>query len=219
MEIESQFELFQKEISDDFELREEIRTTVRELEQKAREILTVMQKIHQANGVAKIGEFCGKSREFFGDVKKSYSNLAKKIPAKEYFKYHDNFRFVNQRLAQLAALIIYLESEKMASREEVAKMMGVAVKREDGFHLDLEDYLTGLLYLAGDLARFAVNCVTCGEYERPVKIAAFICELDSGFRLLNLKNDALRKKFDGLKYEVRKVEEVLYDLSIRGLKK
>ncbi len=27
----------------------------------------------------------------------------------------------------------------------------MAVKREDGFHLDLEDYLTGLLYLAGDL--------------------------------------------------------------------
>ena len=39
------------------------------------------------------------------------------------------------------------------------------------------------------------------------------------FRLLNLKNDNLRKKFDGIKYDLKKVEEVVYDLSIRGLNK
>ncbi len=39
----------------------------------------------------------------------------------------------------------------------------------------------------------------------------------SGFRLLNLKNDGLRKKFDSLKYDLKKVEEVVYDLSIRNL--
>ena len=41
----------------------------------------------------------------------------------------------------------------------------------------------------------------------------------SGFRLLNLRNDGLRKKFDSLKYDMKKVEEVVYDLSIRGLLK
>lgn len=51
-----------------------------------------------------------------------------------------------------------------------------------------------------------------------MKIAKFVAELDTGFRLLNLKNDALRKRFDGLKYDLKKVEEVVYDLSIRGLK-
>ena len=37
--------------------------------------------------------------------------------------------------------------------------------------------------------------------------------------MLNLKNDNLRKKFDGIKYDLKKVEEVVYDLSIRGLNK
>ena len=37
--------------------------------------------------------------------------------------------------------------------------------------------------------------------------------------MLNLKNDALRKKFDSIKYDLKKVEEVVYDLSIRGLNK
>lgn len=67
-------------------------------------------------------------------------------------------------------------------------------------------------------SRLAVNAVTAGYYSRPVRIARFVGELDSGFRLLNLKNDFLRKKFDGLKYDLKKVEEVVYDVTIRGLR-
>ena len=51
-----------------------------------------------------------------------------------------------------------------------------------------------------------------------MRISRFVAELDSGFRLLNLKNDALRKRYDGLKYDLKKVEEVVYDITIRGLK-
>lgn len=64
----------------------------------------------------------------------------------------------------------------------------------------------------------AVNSVTYGDYNRPINISKFVTELNAGFRLLNLKNDSLRKRFDALKYDVKKIEEVVYDLSIRGLK-
>lgn len=59
--------------------------------------------------------------------------------------------------------------------------------------------------------------MTSGDYHRPVRIAKFLGDLDAGFRLLNLKNDSLRKRFDGLKYDLKKVEEVVYDVTIRGL--
>lgn len=76
-----------------------------------------------------------------------------------------------------------------------------------------------LLWCLLSQARLAVNSVTAGDYSRPLRISTFINELDSGFRLLNLKNDSLRKRYDGLKYDVKKIEEVVYDLSIRGLNK
>ncbi|KAG7248038.1 hypothetical protein CRUP_025424 [Coryphaenoides rupestris] len=72
--------------------------------------------------------------------------------------------------------------------------------------------------MASELSRLVVNSVTAGDYSCPLRISTFI-ELDSGFRLLNLKNDPLRKRYDGLKYDVKKIEEVEYDLSIRGLSK
>ena len=64
-----------------------------------------------------------------------------------------------------------------------------------------------------------MNCVTNGDLQRPMKIQVFLQEVLEGFRLLNLKNDNLRKKFDSIKYDMKKVEEVVYDLSIRGLVK
>jgi predicted translin family RNA/ssDNA-binding protein len=73
------------------------------------------------------------------------------------------------------------------------------------FHLDLEDYLQGLLQLASELARYAINSVVAGDNDCPFRIAAFLGDLDAKFRLLNLKNDALRKRFDALKYDVQKV--------------
>lgn len=84
--------------------------------------------------------------------------------------------------------------------------------------MDIEDYLMGLLQLASELSRFATNSVTLGDYERPLSISRFVADLNGGFRLLNLKNDGLRKRFDALKYDVKKIEEVVYDISIRGLR-
>jgi hypothetical protein len=50
-----------------------------------------------------------------------------------------------------------------------------------------------------------------------VQIGNFIKDLFAGFQLLNLKNDILRKRSDGIKYSVKKVEDVVYDLSLRNL--
>ncbi|TMW40049.1 hypothetical protein DOY81_014870 [Sarcophaga bullata] len=58
--------------------------------------------------------------------------------------------------------------------------------------------------MASELSRFATNSVTMGDYDRPLQISRFMADLNSGYRLLNLKNDALRKRFDALKYDVKK---------------
>lgn len=84
--------------------------------------------------------------------------------------------------------------------------------------MDIEDYLLGVLQLASELSRFATNSVTLGDYERPLQISRFLADLSAGFRMLNMKNDGLRKRFDGLKYDVKKIEEIVYDISIRRLR-
>ncbi|XP_033105675.1 translin-like [Anneissia japonica] len=215
--VQEIFSSFNDYLTTDHDIREEIRISVRVLEQTAREIMTLLQSIHQRDGLKQIPAICGKSREKFESVKSSYADLAGKFPIENYYKFHDHWRFVTQRLIFLSALTTYLETETLITREETAKLFGVEVQRGNGFLLDLEDYLHGLLMLSSELSRLAVNSVTAGDYERPLKISSFLGEVNTGFRLLNLKNDSLRKKFDSLKYDIKKVEEVVYDISIRGL--
>ncbi|KAH7280032.1 hypothetical protein KP509_37G049300 [Ceratopteris richardii] len=89
--------------------------------------------------------------------------------------------------------------------------------KDDDFGLDLEDYLVGLCNFSSELPRYVVNQVTSGDYDCAKRVSAFLSDLYAAFRMLNLRNDLLRKRFDGMKYDLKKVEEVLYDVKIRGL--
>jgi len=80
-----------------------------------------------------------------------------------------------------------------------------------------EDYLHGVITAINELSRLAVNAVTLGDFEAPLRISVFAKEVFTGFSMLNLKNDQLRRRFDSLKYDIKKIEEVVYDVSLRKL--
>ncbi|MCJ1462185.1 hypothetical protein MMC07_000785 [Pseudocyphellaria aurata] len=101
--------------------------------------------------------------------------------------------------------------------EEVGEILEVNLKDRDAFHLTIEEYLQALISLIEELARLAVNSVTLGDYQRPIQISQFIKDVHAGFQILNLKNDSLRRRSDSIKYNVKKVEDVVYDLSLRDL--
>jgi predicted translin family RNA/ssDNA-binding protein len=78
----------------------------------------------------------------------------------------------------------------------------VNLKDKDAFHLTIEEYLLALVSLIEELARLARNSVTLGDFRRPLQISQFIKDVHAGFQILNLKNDILRKRVDGIKYRV-----------------
>ncbi|XP_042899413.1 translin [Parasteatoda tepidariorum] len=212
------FSVYQKHMEEEENLRETIRTQVKEMEQLSREIITLLQGVHKPKGLSQLSELCDKARRLFDTVRSQYVGLQKLIPVDEFYRYHEHWRYVTQRLIFSAAFIVFLESGKLLTREVAAEYLGISCNPADGFHIELDDFLLGLLLLAEELSRLSLNCATHGDYKKPVQIAEFVSEMNVGFRLLNLKNDLLRRKFDGLKYCLKKVEEVVYDLSIRGLK-
>lgn len=77
--------------------------------------------------------------------------------------------------------------------------------------------------------------MTAQNFSLPVKIAGFVNDIfasyslvsssvsrimmaaGSNFHQLNLRNDGLRRKFDSLKYDLKRCEDVVYDLTLRRL--
>ncbi|KLO89016.1 translin [Fusarium fujikuroi] len=110
---------------------------------------------------------------------------------------------------------------RLLTLEQVGEVFQVPtnLKDRDAFHFTIEEYLLSLTDLTNELARLAPNAVTLGDFELPLVISGFIKDLFAGFQLLNLKNDILRKRADAVKYDVKRVEDVVYDLSLRGLVK
>lgn len=95
--------------------------------------------------------------------------------------------------------------------------MPVNLKDKDAFHVTIEEYLLAMTDITEELSRLSMNSVTMGDIDLTLRISGFIKDLFAGFQLLNLKNDTLRRRVDGVKYHVKKVEDVIYDLSLRNL--
>ncbi|XP_065269177.1 translin isoform X2 [Emys orbicularis] len=152
MSVSEMFITLQGVLTADQDIREEIRKVVQTLEQTAREILTLLQGVHQGAGFQDIPKKCQKAREHFGAVKTQLASLKTKFPADQYYRFHEHWRFVLQRLVFLAAFVVYLETETLVTREAVTEILGIEADRERGFHLDIEDYLSGILTLASELA-------------------------------------------------------------------
>ncbi|KAI4108553.1 MAG: hypothetical protein L6R37_000989 [Teloschistes peruensis] len=86
--------------------------------------------------------------------------------------------------------------------QKLERQVPINVKDRDIFHITTEEYLHALISLIEELARLAVNSVTLGDYQRPLQISKFVKDLHAGFQILNLKNDALRRRSDAIKYNV-----------------
>nr|CAB3267298.1 translin-like [Phallusia mammillata] len=203
-------------LGDEHRFKDKVRDVVQDLEQCYRALEVVFQGMHRKKNKTSI---CSEGRIVLDDAKNKYKQLIDLLSDKQYYRYLHLWQGVTGKLSYASCLIVYLESNQLATRETVAEMLGIKANAENGFHLCLDDYLCGLLFLAGELSRWSVNCVTIGDTKEPLRIFEFVGKIDSGFRLLNLKNDFLRKRYDGLKYDMKRIEQVVYDLSIRGINK
>ena len=79
-----------------------------------------------------------------------------------------------------------------------------------------EDYLSGLCDLTGELVRKAVYDVIHKKFDEAEKIKDLVHEIYGEFLKLNLRNGELRKKSDAIKWNLKKLEEVMYDISMKG---
>ena len=79
-----------------------------------------------------------------------------------------------------------------------------------------EDYLSGLCDLTGELGRKAIYDVIHKNYAEAERIKELVHDIYGEFLKLHLRNGELRKKSDSIKWNLKKLEEVMYDVSMKG---
>ncbi|KAF8511581.1 Translin [Gautieria morchelliformis] len=212
--------LLTKLLDKDVELGEKLRDQGTELEKKTRAIVGLLNKIHSTPSQS-IPALVDTARPMLADCQASTAAIAALIPPHQFWRFIILFHSISLSIIQsavfTAALVEYLSTGDLLSLPRASEILGIKEEWKDRLYLQAEDYLLGLISLVNELSRYCVNVVTMGNHEEPIRISNFVKDMFAGFSMLNLKNDLLRRRFDSLKYDIKKIEEVVYDLSLRRL--
>ncbi|MEK6968024.1 MAG: hypothetical protein AABX51_05325 [Nanoarchaeota archaeon] len=95
-------------------------------------------------------------------------------------------------------------------------IQGKDIPSHKALGVDSESYLLGLCDLVGELGRFGVHRIINNDYQTTVRMQKIVHNLYGKFMHLNLRNNELRKKVDGVKWELKKIEDVILQLKIAG---
>jgi predicted translin family RNA/ssDNA-binding protein len=111
-----------------------------------------------------------------------------------------------------AALQEYVEAKSY-----LAFVLGKPLPGFSRLAVSVDNYLLGICDLAGELERMAVNSAMERDFSQVYKVRDFLDELMGLFLELNLTNGELRKKSDSIKWMLKKVEGIIYDIKTKGL--
>lgn len=213
------------------------------LEQTYRTIWSHLARIHALPATDLEAKILLPLGPMFTQVRVQVNELMALVPEHRYYQWNQTFSFVLKQLSSAAVLAYFLGTGKLLHLDGVMRSLGISLQNEDRVLLPAEDYLVSLTYVTNELSRLAYTSVTVGDLGTPLVISHFIKDLYAGFQLLNLKNNELRRRFDSIKvsfwahpysrslcltyllvfflfhhqYDVKKIEEVVYDLYLRGL--
>jgi translin len=114
-----------------------------------------------------------------------------------FLKKEGSYNIAMQEFVEAACFYNFINNKKIPSN----KTLGVSA----------ENYLAGLCDLTGELGRKAVLYATERRFHEVQRIKLLVEEIFGEILKLNPRNGELRKKSDAVKWNLKKVEEIMYD--------
>ncbi|KAL9933670.1 hypothetical protein V8E36_007328 [Tilletia maclaganii] len=205
-----------QQLEDDRAVQDTIKENAKAVERSHRLLAAQLNRVHSTRA-GQIAAVIADSTSQFAECRQNISTLTSSVPEQQYWKYNGIWGSTFSAIIGTAAIAHFLSTGLLLSKEESSQVLGLRPESASRIFLTTEEYLHGLVNMINDLSRLAMNAVTLGDYASPFRMSSFVKEVHAGFQLLNLKNDSLRKRFDAIKYDVKRIEEVVYDLSLRKL--
>jgi predicted translin family RNA/ssDNA-binding protein len=93
-------------------------------------------------------------------------------------------------------------------------MSGNPIPPNSKLKLDPEYYLMGLIDLTGEIVRKAINSAIKGDYKTSVRLKDLVSDLHDELLLFDFAGGELRKKFDSVKYDLKKLDDLVLNLKL-----
>ncbi|MFA6088565.1 MAG: hypothetical protein WC755_01755 [Candidatus Woesearchaeota archaeon] len=167
-----------------------------DLIKKARDVLKASK--HLIYSIHRKDE--NQAKSMYDDVlnlKKELDLLAKKDP--ELF-FEGSYSEAIQEYVEAITFYVLVNDKKLLEKPE---------------DVSIENYLCGICDLTGEISRFVVNHAIERKIDDVKYYHDIVNTLLGELLKFNMRNGSLRQKYDSVKYNLKNIENVLYDLSLK----
>jgi len=118
--------------------------------------------------------------------------------------------------------LLFEGSYRVAIQEYVEALLYYHFLKEEKFpsikelNVRTNHFILGLCDLGGELVRKAVFLAGKGEVKRVIKIRDLIDQIYGTLLKFDFRENDIRRKFDSIKYDLRKLEDLVLDLKLKG---
>ena len=146
-----------------------------------------------------------------------------------YAVHQDEFSRANKILASMKTKLTKIRKNssnenvvKVAFQEYIEAICFYEISKNNklpstsSLKVSSEEYLLGVCDLSGELVRRAINKIFEGNNQELLKIKRILSNIYGELLKFEFGNGELRKKFDKIKYDLIKIEEICLDLKLRG---
>lgn len=127
-----------------------------------------------------------------------------------------------EEIAKHSDALVFEGSYKVSIQEYVEALLyyhfvkdGILVGA-DKLKVTAEHYLLGLCDLTGELVRKAVFLAGKGKVDKVGIIKDLVDEIYGELLKFDFREPGIRRKFDSIKYDLRKLEDLVLDLKLKG---
>lgn len=107
-----------------------------------------------------------------------------------------------QEYVEALCYYLFIKEKRMPLREEL--------------DVDTESYLLGICDFSGELVRKAVALAIDNKFDDVLKIKELVETIYCEFLEFDLRNSELRRKSDQIKWNLNKLEDMVYEIKLRG---
>lgn len=165
--------------------------------QKSREILKlskqVIYDVHRQD--------LKNAEEKITQIRRYITALRKHFPETYQIEDISIFSSALQEFTEAVCYFEFISNSKIPTRKQL--------------DVDTENYLMGLSDLTGEVARKAVIAATQKDSKTVGRIRDLVDEIYGQFLNFDFRNSELRKKADQIKWNLKKVEELFFELSMK----
>jgi len=146
-------------------------------------------------------------RSFLGEFKAQCSELRRVV-----------WGSAMEEFVEAKLFLYFLASGNVPGFTHLRLLLDRSLPVREGEHLSTSvhksEYLGALLDFCGEMNRHAVQLACVRDKEKVAQCRDLALKIQAEFLQLDLRNGGLRRKYDTLKYTVRNLERILYDLTL-----